>query len=127
LLARNDKIDCFSTFYEAVKTINKEDFKMKRLALFVVALVFAFSTAVIAADKPTVSPAAETVKVEKAADVKADQDATAKDKKVTAKKTAADKKAIAKKKAAAKKAKAKKANQEMKADEVKAAPAPEVK
>ena len=41
---------------------------MKRLVLFVVALVFAFCTTVMAADKP--APAAEPVKMEKAAPAK---------------------------------------------------------
>ena len=69
---------------------------MKRLVLFVVALVFAFSTTVMAADKP-VTPAAEPAKVEKAAGEKA-----------LSKKEAAAKKAADKKEAAAKKAEKKK-------------------
>jgi hypothetical protein len=43
---------------------------MKRLVLFVVALVFAFSTTVMAADKPAAPAAAEPAKVEKTADEK---------------------------------------------------------
>ena len=74
---------------------------MKRLVLFVVALVFAFSTTVMAADTPA-AVAAEKKADEKivAADKKADEKTVAADKKAAAAKKAADKKAVAAKKAA---------------------------
>jgi colicin import membrane protein len=89
---------------------------MKRLVLFVVALVFVFSTTVMAADNPAAV----------AADKKADEKIVAADKKadekqVAADKKAADKKAAAQKKAAKKVKKAEKKAAEKKADE--AAPA----
>ena len=94
-----------------IKTNLEGGFKMKRLVLFVIALVFAFCTTVMAAE-PTADPATkeETAKVEKA-----DQ------KKAAAKKKAAQKKAAAKKKSAEKKAAAKKAAAEKKAADTKAA------
>jgi hypothetical protein len=84
---------------------------MKRLVLFVVALVFVFSTTVMAADNPAAV----------AADKKADEKIVAADKKADEKQVAADKKAAAKKKAAKKVKKAEKKAAEKKADE--AAPA----
>jgi colicin import membrane protein len=90
---------------------------MKRLGLFVVALVFAFCTTVMAVDKAAVAPTKEeAVAVEKADVVKDEAKIKADAKKAKAAKKAAAKKAKAEKKAAAKKAAA-----EKKADE--AAPA----
>jgi hypothetical protein len=54
------------------RTFNEEDFKMKRIALFVVAAVFALSTLAIAADKPAVAPAAAPEVTAAPADAKAD-------------------------------------------------------
>jgi Skp family chaperone for outer membrane proteins len=98
--------------------IKKEDFKMKRLVLFVVALVFAFSTTVMAADKPAVAPTQEQAVAAEKADVKVDQAKVKADAKAAkAEKKAAAKKAKAEKKAAKKKAKAEKKAAEKKADE----------
>jgi len=74
---------------------------MKRLVLFVVALVFAFCTTVMAAEPVAVGTAVPT-KDEQAATMKADQKKAAADKKAAEKKAAA-KKAAAEKKAADKK------------------------
>jgi hypothetical protein len=50
-----------------MKTNFEGGFKMKRLVLLVVALVFAFCTTVMAADKPATAPVKEeAVKTEKA-------------------------------------------------------------
>ena len=65
---------------------------MKRLVLFVVALVFAFCTTVMAADKPAAVGTAAPAKVE-AAEKKADAKKAAAEKKAAAKKAAAEKKA----------------------------------
>jgi hypothetical protein len=65
---------------------------MKRLVLFVVALVFAFSTTVMAADKPaTAAPAEKAVAAEPAKAEKAEKKETKKAKKT--KKTKKEKKA----------------------------------
>ena len=64
---------------------------MKRLLLFVVALVFAFCTTVMAADKPAAVGTAVPTKDEQAATMKADQKKAAADKKAAAKKAAAKK------------------------------------
>jgi len=78
---------------------------MKRLVLFVVALVFAFCTTVMAADKPAVAQTQEqAVAAEKADAKKAKAAKKAAAKKAAAKKAAAEKKAAAKKEAAEKKA-----------------------
>jgi colicin import membrane protein len=87
---------------------------MKRLGLFVVALVFAFCTTVMAAE-PVAAPTQEQAVAAEKADVKVDKAKA----KADAKKAA--KKAAAKKAKAAKKAAAKKAAAEKKAEE--AAPA----
>ena len=89
---------------------------MKRLVLFVVALVFAFCTTVMAAE-PAVAPTQEQAVAAEKADVKVDEAKV----KADAKKAKAAKKAAAKKAKAAKKAAAKKAAAEKKAEE--AAPA----
>jgi phosphoglycerol transferase MdoB-like AlkP superfamily enzyme len=91
---------------------------MKRLGLFVVALVFAFCTTVMAADKPAVAQAKDdaAVSAEKA-DVKADVV------KAKAAKKAAKKKAKAAKKAAKKKAAEKKASDEKVNEAAEPAPA----
>ena len=93
---------------------------MKRLVLFVVALVFAFSTTVMAADKPAVAPTPEQAVAAEKADVKVDEAKV----KADAKKAKAAKKAAAKKAAAEKKAAAKKAAAEKKAEEAAPADAP---
>jgi len=86
---------------------------MKRLGLFVVALVFAFCTTVMAAE-PIAAPTQEQAVAAEKADVKVDK----------AKVKADAKKVKAAKKAKAKKAKAKKKAAEKKADEAaEAAPA----
>jgi colicin import membrane protein len=86
---------------------------MKRLGLFVVALVFAFCTTVMAADKPAVAPTKdEAVAAEKATVVKDEAKVKADAKKAKAEKKAAAKKAKAEKKAAAKKAAAEKKAEE---------------
>ena len=86
---------------------------MKRLVLFVVALVFAFCTTVMAVDKPAVAPTQEqAVAAEKATVVKDEAKV-----KADAKKAKAAKKAKKKVKKAAKKA------AEKKADEAAEAPA----
>ena len=73
---------------------------MKRLVLFVVALVFAFCTTVMAADKPAVAPTQEqAVAAEKATVVKDEAKIKADAKKAKAEKKAAAKKAAAEKKA----------------------------
>ena len=73
---------------------------MKRLGLFVVALVFAFCTTVMAADKPAVAPTKdEAVAAEKATVVKDEAKVKADAKKAKAEKKAAAKKAAAEKKA----------------------------
>ena len=73
---------------------------MKRLGLFIVALVFAFSTTVMAADKPAVAPTQEqAVAAEKATVVKDEAKVKADAKKAKAEKKAAAKKAAAEKKA----------------------------
>jgi colicin import membrane protein len=90
---------------------------MKRLVLFVVALVFAFSTTVMAADKAAVAPTKEPAVAAEKADVKVDEAKV----KADAKKAKAEKKAAAKKAKAEKKAAAKKEAAEKKAEE--AAPA----
>jgi Ni/Co efflux regulator RcnB len=78
---------------------------MKRLVLFVVALVFAFCTTVMAADKPAVAPTQEQAVAAEKADVKVnDAKAKADAKKAKAKCKAKKKKAKAEKKAAVKKA-----------------------
>jgi uncharacterized protein YycO len=80
---------------------------MKRLGLFVVALVFAFCTTVMAADKPAVAPTQEqAVAAEKATVVKDEAKV-----KADAKKAKAAKKAKKKVKKAAKKAAEKKADE----------------
>jgi len=80
---------------------------MKRLVLFVVALVFAFCTTVMAADKPAVAPTQEqAVAAEKATVVKNEAKV-----KADAKKAKAAKKAKKKVKKAAKKAAEKKADE----------------
>ena len=83
---------------------------MKRLVLFVVALVFAFSTIVMVADKPATAADAETTSIEAVkADAKVDEAAIKADaKKARAEKKAAKKGAAAEKKAAKKKAAAEK-------------------
>jgi colicin import membrane protein len=87
---------------------------MKRLVLFVVALVFVFSTTVMAADKPATAAAAETTAIEAVkADAKVDEAAI----KADAKKARAEKKAAKKAAAAEKKAAKKKAAAEKKAEE----------
>jgi hypothetical protein len=73
---------------------------MKRLVLFVVALVFAFCTTVMAADKPAVAPTQEQAVAAEKADVKVDEAKV----KADAKKAKAAKKAKKKVKKAAKKA-----------------------
>jgi ABC-type transporter MlaC component len=76
---------------------------MKRLVLFVVALVFAFCTTVMAADKPAVAPTQEqAVAAEKATVVKDEAQVKADAKKAKAKAKKKVKKAA--KKAAEKKA-----------------------
>ena len=91
---------------------------MKRLVLFVVALVFAFCTTVMAADKPAVAPTQEQAVAAEKADVKVDEAKVKADaKKAKAAKKAAAKKAAAKKAAAEKKAAAKKEAAEKKAEE----------
>ena len=78
---------------------------MKRLVLFVVALVFAFCTTVMAADKPAVAPTQEQAVAAEKADVKVDEAKVKADaKKAKAEKKAKKKKAKAEKKAAVKKA-----------------------
>ena len=78
---------------------------MKRLVLFVVALVFAFCTTVMAADKPAVAPTQEQAVAAEKADVKVDEAKVKADaKKAKAKCKAKKKKAKAEKKAAVKKA-----------------------
>jgi hypothetical protein len=80
---------------------------MKRLVLFVVALVFAFCTTVMAVDKPAVAPTQEqAVAAEKATVVKDEAKV-----KADAKKAKAAKKAKKKVKKAAKKAAEKKADE----------------
>ena len=80
---------------------------MKRLVLFVVALVFAFCTTVMAAEPiaaPASAPTEKTVAAEKATVVKDEAQVKADAKKAKAAKKAAAKKAAAKKAAAEKKA-----------------------
>jgi len=78
---------------------------MKRLVLFVVALVFAFCTTVMAADKPAVAPTQEqAVAAEKATVVKDEAQVKADAKKAKAKAKAKKKVKKAAKKAAEKKA-----------------------
>jgi len=89
---------------------------MKRLVLFVVALVFAFCTTVMAAE-PIAAPTQEQAVAAEKADVKVDKAKA----KADAKKAKAAKKAAAKKAKAEKKAAAKKAAADKKAEE--AAPA----
>ena len=72
---------------------------MKRLGLFVIALVFAFCTTVMAAE-PVVAPTQEQAVAAEKADVKVDKAKA----KADAKKAKAEKKAAAKKAAAEKKA-----------------------
>ena len=92
---------------------------MKRLVLFVVALVFAFCTTVMAAE-PIAAPTQEQAVAAEKADVKVDKAKA----KADAKKAKAEKKAAAKKAKAAKKAAAKKAAAEKKAEEAAPADAP---
>jgi len=80
---------------------------MKRLVLFVVALVFAFCTTVMAAEPiaaPAAAPTDKSVAAEKATVVKDEAQVKADAKKAKAAKKAAAKKAAAKKAAAEKKA-----------------------
>ena len=80
---------------------------MKRLGLFVVALVFAFCTTVMAAEPiaaPAAAPSEKSVAAEKATVVKDEAQVKADAKKAKAAKKAAAKKAAAKKAAAEKKA-----------------------
>jgi colicin import membrane protein len=80
---------------------------MKRLGLFVVALVFAFCTTVMAAEPiaaPAAAPTDKSVAAEKATVVKDEAQVKADAKKAKAAKKAAAKKAAAKKAAAEKKA-----------------------
>ena len=79
---------------------------MKRLVLFVVVLVFAFSTTVMAADKPATAASQEKTAIEAVkADAKVDEAAIKADsKKARAEKKASKKSAAAEKKAAKKKA-----------------------
>ena len=78
---------------------------MKRLVLFVVALVFAFCTTVMAVDKPAVAPTQEQAVAAEKADVKVNEAKVKADaKKAKAKCKAKKKKAKAEKKAAVKKA-----------------------
>jgi ABC-type transporter MlaC component len=78
---------------------------MKRLVLFVVALVFAFSTTVMAAEKAVPAPTPEQAVAAEKADVKVDEAKVKADaKKAKAEKKAKKKKAKAEKKAAVKKA-----------------------
>jgi len=83
---------------------------MKRLGLFVVALVFAFSTTIMVADKPAIAASEETTAIEAVkADAKVDEAAIKADaKKARAEKKAAKKRHVAKKKAAKKEAAAEK-------------------
>ena len=84
---------------------------MKRLVLFVVALVFAFCTTVMAADKPAVAQTQEQAVAAEKADVKVDEAKV----KASAKKAKAKCKAKKKVKKAAKKAAEKKAGEDAEA------------